>query len=286
MTLLADSGSTKCDWVVLDNSGAVILQTTTPGLNPTVLSDSAIKSAIQSNSKLQARMEGMTAVEFFGAGCGTDAPKERMRQLIQSLAPKAKVNIYEDILAAVHAVTDAPGIVAILGTGSNSCFFDGAMCHTAMPSLGHALMDEASGFYLGRQLLRDYFYKKMPKTTAKEFASAYDLNPDTIKTALYKKENPNVYLASFAPFIFKTNTENPYFSQLLEEAFSAFTEHHLLCFDNAKTVPVHFVGSIAFHAEKILRRVLVRYGLSPGSIIQKPIDGLVAYYQNKNQRNT
>jgi len=201
--------------------------------------------------------------------------------VLVTLFPKAIVNVFEDLTAAVYAVTNEPGIVCILGTGSNSCYFDGEKIHTPIPSLGYVLMDEASGNYFGKRLIRDYFYGKMPLGIASEFSGRYNLDPDTIKIDLYSKPNPNAYLAAFSEFIFTQDQINPYFHKLIKEGILTFIECRILSFENARRVPVHFIGSIAHFSEVVIKECFNEHGLQLGNIVQRPIDGLIAHYKRK-----
>jgi len=279
MILIADGGSTKCDWVLLDSSGEVILKTRTKGLNPAVFPKEELLKRIESNTKLASIYKKASVVDFFGAGCSTRTPISLLNDVLSQLFVSAKISIKEDMLAAVFAVTTEPGIVCILGTGSNSCYFDRNEIHSNIPSLGYILMDEASGNYFGKRLIRDYYYKKMPSELAIKFEKQFNLDADIIKTNIYKKPNPNAYLASFAEFIFNTQDVDAYFYNLLQNGISKFIKNHVLCYENANEVPIHFVGSIAYYSETLIKECLNNHGLKFGSIVQKPIDGLIAYYK-------
>ena len=279
MILIADGGSTKCDWVLLDDSGNVSLKTRTEGLNPAVFPKEELLKRIQSNTDLKTLFDDEVTIDFYGAGCGTQRPNKLLKEIIQQLFPKGNITINEDLYAAVYAVTSQPGIVCILGTGSNSCYFDGKNIHSAIDSLGYVLMDEASGNYFGKRLIRDYYYNKMPSELAKQFEKRFELDSDIIKLNLYKKPNPNTYLASFAEFIFTSEEVNGYFYKLISEGVSKFIEYRILSYKEAQQVPIHFVGSIAHFSEEIIRDCLKPYHLELGSIVRRPIDGLIDYYK-------
>jgi N-acetylglucosamine kinase-like BadF-type ATPase len=284
MTLIADGGSTKCDWVLLDNKGNQLFKTRSLGLNPAVVPEEELIVRIKNNQDLQQVFDTVDVVDFYGAGCGTKTPKEILHKTLSFLFPKASVTVAEDMVAAALAVTDQPGIVCIFGTGSNSCYFDGKTTKTNVDSLGFILMDEASGNYFGKRLIRDYFYKKMPAQIALDFEKRFDLNPDVIKTNLYKKPNPNTYLASFAEFIFTREEVNGYFYNLISEGVLKFIEYRILCYKEAQQVPIHFIGSIAHFSKDIIQDCLNRYNLELGKVVQRPIDGLIEYYR-KNKLN-
>ena len=282
MILITDGGSTKCDWILLDQKGDVILKTRTKGLNPAVVPDENIRERILANQDLLPFATKITMVDFFGAGCGTKTPIRLLTRILSEIFPLATVSVNEDMVAAVYAATTKPGIVCILGTGSNSCYFDGTHIHNGIESLGYSLMDEASGNYFGKRLIRDYFYKKMPSQLALEFENKFNLDPDEIKNHLYKRHNPNMYLASFAEFIFTSKEVNGYFYKLITEGMLKFIEYRILCFKESQNVPIHFIGSIAHFSEDIIKDCMKPYNLELGNIIRRPIDGLIDYYrQNK-----
>lgn len=281
MTIIADGGSTKCDWILLDSNGEQILKTRTKGLNPAVFKTEVLQQRLLENQELLDVKDKVERAHFYGAGCGTAKPRLLLQQLLSEYFVNAsEVLVKEDMVAAAYAATTEPGIVCILGTGSNSCFFDGKEVRTAVDSLGYILMDEASGNYFGKRLIRDYYYKKMPQELAEVFEKEYDLSSDVIKENLYKKENPNTYLATFAEFIF-TNERNGYFYQLITEGMKNFIEHRVLCFKEGQNVPVHFIGSIAFFSQDIIRDVAKPYNLEIGNFVRRPIDGLLKYYRDQ-----
>jgi len=281
MILFTDGGSTKCDWVLVTSDGEKVFQTQTLGLNPTVVPKEELESRVLYNPQLRDVMMEVTQVDFYGAGCGTESPKTILMLVLQGLFSNAKINVQEDLTAAVFAVTSQPGIVGVLGTGSNSCFYDGKTIHAPIPSLGYMVMDEASGNYFGKQLLRDYFYKKMPKHLAITFENDFNILADEIKMNLYQKSNPNAYLANFAQFMFAEEIIEPYFKSLLEEGVEKFIQARILTFAEATTVPIHFIGSIAHFSKEIIEGCFTKHNLHLGNIVQRPMDGLVAYYQQK-----
>ncbi|HSI69880.1 MAG TPA: hypothetical protein VK941_06595 [Gillisia sp.] len=279
MILIADGGSTKCDWILLSNSGEQLLKTRTKGLNPAVFPELMLEQRIEENPDLQDVKDKVERIHFFGAGAGTETPRKILRDIIANFFTNSiEVIVKEDMVAAAYAATTEPGIVCILGTGSNSCYFDGTNIEMAVDSLGYILMDEASGNYFGKRLIRDYYYKRMPPDLAEKFETTFDLRSDEIKRNLYKKENPNTYLASFAEFIF-TNERNGYFYKLVYEGIDDFMQSRVLCFKEAQNVPIHFIGSIAYFSADIIRAVAQPYRLEIGNIIRRPIDALIEHYR-------
>ena len=280
MILLADGGSTKCDWILLNAQGEQVFKTRTKGLNPAVFPELVLEQRIEENADLRDVKDKVERVHFFGAGCGTETPRKLLEDIFTNFFTNAnEVVVKEDIVAAVYAATTEPGIVCILGTGSNSCYYDGEEINQVVHSLGYILMDEASGNYFGKRLLRDYYYKRMPPELATIFEQKYNLDSDEIKKNLYRRENPNTYLANFAEFIF-TNERNGYFYKLVHEGITDFVHSRVLSYKQAQNVPIHFIGSIAFFSEDIIRAVVQPYGLEVGNIVRRPIDGLIDYYRN------
>jgi len=280
MILIADGGSTKADWVLLDKLGKEVLKTRTGGLNPAVFDAELMMSRIQENSDLVDHKDSITNVYFYGAGCGTEKPTLLLKSIFESFFVNAIIEVSEDTYAAAYAVTTKPGIVCILGTGSNSCYFDGEKVDVRIPSLGYILMDEASGNYFGKRLIRDYYYKRMPSKLAKKFEINFDVNADVIKKNIYKESNPNTYLAHFAEFIFR-NERNSYFDKVLEKGINVFFKTRILTYKEVKEVPVHFVGSIAYFARNIIEVVAKKHNVKLGKIVRRPIDGLIAYHREK-----
>jgi len=279
MILIADGGSTKCDWILLSATGEEILRTRTKGLNPAVFTEAVLEQRIEENADLREVKDKVERVHFYGAGCGTDTPSKLLQGIFTNFFTNVEeVIILEDMVAAVYAATTKPGIVCILGTGSNSCFFDGKDIHQSVNSLGYILMDEASGNYFGKRLIRDYYYKRMPPELAEDFGKKYNMDSDEIKKNLYRKDNPNTYLASFAEFIF-SNERNGYFYKLVHEGITDFMHSRVLCYKEAQNVQVHFIGTIAYFSEDIIRAVAQPYGIEIGNIVRRPIDGLIEYYR-------
>ena len=280
MILIADGGSTKADWILLDKEGEQVFKTRTGGLNPAVFSEELMRARLNDNEDLYSVKERVTNVYFYGAGCGTEKPTALLKSIFESFFINAVVDVKEDTYAAAYAVTTEPGIVCILGTGSNSCYFDGNEVEVRIPSLGYVLMDEASGNYFGKKLLRDYYYGKMPKNLAKLFEEQFNLDADDIKKNIYKMQNPNTYLATFAEFIFR-NEPNVYFNRVLHKGMKDFFKNRILTYEECQNVPIHFVGSIAYFASDIIKDVARFHLLKIGNIVRRPIDGLIDYHRKQ-----
>ena len=284
MIFIVDSGSTKCDWIATDNKGNQLLEKIrTKGLNPAILSGKKLTKIIKKSDALMEVNNQVQQIFFYGAGCGTEKPKQALKEILESLFANAQVFVEEDTFAAVRATInhkDEAAVVCILGTGSNCSYFDGENLHQRVKSLGYTLMDDASGNYYGKQLVRDYYFNHMPETLKVAFAEKYNMDADFIKYNLYKQPNPNAYLANFAEFMF-LNKESDYIKELIKKGIRVFTENMILQFkEELKTVPVHFAGSIAFFSEEEIREVANEYGYNVGNIVRRPIEGLVSYHTN------
>jgi len=282
MILIVDSGSTKCDWIAVDKKGKQLLEKIrTKGLNPAILSEKKLKKIIKSNIILKQYKKEVTHIFFYGAGCGTENPKSLLNKVLQEVFKNAEIDVNEDTMAAVYASinhNDEAAVVCILGTGSNCSYFDGKQLFQKVQSLGYSIMDDASGNYYGKQLIRDYYFNRMPEDIKIAFADSYNLDADYIKHNLYKQPNPNAYLASFAEFMF-LNKESDYIKSLIKSGIRLFTQNMILQFkEELKTVPVHFAGSIAYFSQKEINEIAEEFNFKVGNFIRRPIEGLVKYH--------
>lgn len=279
MKLLVDSGSTKADWIAIDENGKVLFTTQTLGLNPEVLDKEEIINRLDDKFDISHNKEKATHLFFYGAGCGTDRMKDFLTIVFKEYFSNAAISVHEDTYAAVYATTpkDEKAIVCILGTGSNCSYFDGKVLHQKVQSLGYIAMDDCSGNRFGRHLLRGYYFNKMPKELAKEFEEEYNLDADYIKNNLYKEPNPNAYLATFAKFLIK-HKDDAFCKEIIKAEMKDFVENYIMQFDNCHDVLVHFVGSIAFYLKDELEEVLEHYDIKVGNVLRRPIDGLIAYH--------
>ena len=278
MILIADGGSTKADWIAIDSNKKEVFRVRTLGLNPAVIEVNELTNRIVNMFQLMEVKDDVKAIYFYGAGCGTPEPVKILTQILTSIFVNAKVTVAEDMLAAVYASTGLePALVCILGTGSNSCYFNGKELEMKTASLGYTLMDEASGNFFGKQLLRDFYYKKMPVNIAKKFNEQFVLDIDTVKFNLYRQPNPNMYLASFAKFMFEFKDEK-YVKKMIKKGFVHFFKYRILPFHKTAETPIYFIGSIAHYFRDILEQVAKKYGLTVTDVIQRPIDNLVAFH--------
>lgn len=285
MILIVDSGSTKCDWIAVNNNGKQVLEKIrTLGLNPAILKENKLIKIIKSSPELMEHKNNVTHIFFYGAGCGTEKPRLALLKILEDIFINAEVDVQEDTWAAVRATInqdDEAAVVCIMGTGSNCSYYDGNILHQRVKSLGHTLMDDASGNYYGKELIRDFYFNHMPEAIRVSFNEKYNLDADHIKNNLYKQPNPNAYLASFAEFMF-LNKDSEYIKELIKSGFRRFAKNMILQFKNEiEVVPVHFAGSIAFFSEDEIREVAQEFNFKVGNIVRRPIEGLVAYHISK-----
>jgi glucosamine kinase len=277
MYLIADSGSTKCDWMLLkDNKETESFSTM--GFNPFFHNESIISNAIKDNAALAQYANDVELIFLYSAGCSSKELKLIVERGLKQVFTKANIYVDHDLVgAAFSTYSGTPGITCIMGTGSNSCFFDGDIVTEEVPALGYILGDEGSGSYFGKKLLADYLYKKLPKEINSLLQDELKLTKKEIFENVYMKPHANVYLASFMK-IFSSYKDNSYVKNTVAAGMNHFLLNHVCCFANYKTVPVHFIGSIAFHFEDILKAEAQKLGIEVGNIIKKPIDGLVDYH--------
>jgi N-acetylglucosamine kinase-like BadF-type ATPase len=281
MRLLVDSGSTKADWIAINDDGKVLFTTQTLGLNPEILNGDEIIDRLNDRFDILQNKKNATHLFFYGAGCGTDRMKISLSRIFQDYFPNAIIVVHEDTYAAVYATTadEEKSIVCILGTGSNCSYFDGKELHQKVQSLGYIIMDDCSGNVFGKELIRKYYFNKMPKELALEFEKEYDMDPDFIKNKLYKEPNPNAYLATFAEFLIK-HKDTEFCKKIILKGMKVFVKNYIKQFENCKEVKVHFVGSIAFYLKEELQLTFDKYELQLGNVLRRPIDGLIAYHIN------
>ena len=282
MILIIDSGSTKSDWLAVDSNGNKLMdKIRTKGLNPAILSEKKLTKRILKSSDLKKNKEKVSHVFFYGAGCGTENAKELLSNVLQAIFINAQVEVNEDTLAAVYSTINDPkeaAVVCILGTGSNCSYYDGSVLHQRVISLGYTLMDDASGNYYGKQLIRDYYFDNMPENVKIAFGAKFNMDADFIKYNLYKQPSPNAYLANFAEFMF-LHKDSDYTINLIKDGIRLFAKNMIFQYkEEIKTVPVHFAGSIAFFAQKEIKEVAEEMGFIAGNFERRPIDGLVPFH--------
>lgn len=277
MIVVADSGSTKADWKFLPNSNEFV---STKGFNPFYHDQEFILAELAA-SPLKDIASRATKVYFYGAGCSSPERNAIVRQALQIYFVNAEVLVDHDILGAAIATNfDDTGITCIIGTGSNSCFYDGKDWSQIVPALGFLLGDEASGSYLGKRLLADYLYKLLPPALEADLKNKHHLTKEQIFHDTYHEPDVNVYFASFARML-SAHLQESYVQEVVKEGFRRFFYVHVMRYPNVHELPIHFVGSIAHHFEPLLDEVMAELGLKKGKILKKPIHELYRYFSEK-----
>jgi N-acetylglucosamine kinase-like BadF-type ATPase len=279
--LIADSGSTKSDWLAIDENGQVLAQFNTMGFNPYFHSSDKVEAELKAKPEMMEIAEKIDKTYFYGAGSSSVEMCDIIKEGLSRVLVNSEIHVGHDLDGAAYSTwSGEPSITCILGTGSNSCFFDGEKTHEEVPSLAYILGDEGSGSWFGKRLLQGFFYKQLPQHIHDDFISEFGLEEthvNYVNKRVYKGDGPNVYLASFTRFIGK-HKNDPLIRQWLLDGFHAFLSVHVECFSNFKDVPVHFIGSIAYHFKEELIEACEERGMRVGNMIQAPIDGLADYH--------
>lgn len=276
--LIADSGSTKTDWALVKDQ-EVVKQVKTIGLNPYLNTRDSITSALRNELLVNfsaGEVKDTLQIEFYGAGCSSDDQKQIIESCLHSYFPLAEIIVEHDLYGAARAVCGSnSGIAAILGTGSNSCYYDGERIVKNVISLGFILGDEGSGCYIGKQLVADFLNEEMPESLRKNLAEDLEVCKNQIFENVYKKPRPNKYLASFTKWIDRYYEESDYLHQLINNSFDDFFVKSILKYEEHKTHEINVVGSVGFTFKKELESVADKYDCKIGRILRSPIDGLV-----------
>lgn len=281
MILIADCGSTKTDWVLCDGE-SIVTHIKTQGFNPTQQSADEIYAALSEELKDKIDTEAPQTIYFYGAGCAYENAINRMHTALSGIFGTKDIHIHSDLLAAARALCGhEEGIACILGTGSNSCLFDGNKITENTPSLGYILGDEGSGAHLGRQLVSDCIKKQLSAAMCEKFLKKYDLTVAGILERVYHEPLPNRFLASFAPFLHE-NRKNAEIHDLLIRCFTQFFQRNTMVYRRS-WLPIHIIGSIGVNFAQEIKETAESLGLSIGNIVDSPINGLIEYHKNQKQ---
>lgn len=280
MILIADCGSTKIDWCVV-NDGKVVEQIFTSGINALLMTEEQIRETLAAELAEKVKGYAIESVYYYGAGCLFDDICANVRRAIAHNVPTAKtIEVHSDLLAAARALCGQnEGIACILGTGSNSCYYNGKEIVDNVSPLGYILGDEGSGAVLGKLLVGDVLKDQLPKELCEKFLAEYDLDRQKIIEGVYKKPAANRFLASLSPFLIK-NIEEPAIHRLVLNAFKSFFVRNIENYSNYKSMPVSFVGSVAFYYKDVLAEAAKALDIIIGTIIKSPMEGLVKYHSN------
>lgn len=276
LTLIADAGSTKIEWMVLED-GKKVNHLITRGFNPNYADMIVFIDILY--KELPEDFPAVDAVYYYGSGCGNETARGDIQQILKVRFEEAtEVYVTHDLMGAARAVSGkGKGIVCILGTGANSCLFDGNDISERAVSLGYLVGDEGSGCYIGRKLVRSYFYNLMPLKLKLEFEEYYHLNINDFIDNVYHKKEASKYLAKFTKFAGE-HQNDPFIKDLVKGCLRDFIEVFVLRYDECHVLPIGFVGSVAYHFQGLLKECLEENHMTLGRVIQSPIEGLIRYH--------
>ncbi|PWL31338.1 MAG: ATPase [Fluviicola sp. XM-24bin1] len=275
MLIVVESGSTKSDWMLVQGNSRN--QVSTIGFNPYFHNEDDVEEELRKNCALVEIASEVTDIFFYGAGCSIPELNAKIERGLKRIFTNAEVSVDHDLNACAYATYNGrPEIACILGTGSNSCYFDGEEMFEEIPALDYVLGNEGGGTYFGKQMLADFLYKRLPLELHDELV-ALKLDKASIVDNVYIKSNANVYIASFMPILIK-HKSLPYCQQLIREGLEKFIEIHVKCFANYKDVEVNFVGSVAHLLSEELMEVCKEQEINVGAIVRRPLEKLVDFH--------
>ncbi|MAW21642.1 MAG: N-acetylglucosamine kinase [Flavobacteriales bacterium] len=277
MILIADSGSTKCAWAECSTNGNIVKIHYTVGFNPKFTNYNNLINELKSSSLLAIK-DQISEINFYGAGCSSKKANDKLQRYMARFFVNATINIMHDLEAAVKACyKGSPIICSILGTGSNSCIYSGDEIIENGLSLGYILGDEGSGNYFGKQLINLYVNKRLPQHLIESFENWTNDREVKIIENIYSLEKPNLYIASFFPFMYQHKNE-PIFDIIFKQGIEHFFELHVKCFDNFRNYKLTFTGSVAFYLSDYIHTCAKKEQMEVQEIIQSPIRNLVTEY--------
>ncbi|GEM66082.1 ATPase [Sphingobacterium faecium NBRC 15299] len=281
MIIIADGGSTKTNWCLLDDSNKKIYFNT-EGYNPYFVDSEYIVNSLKKGLPNDLPFDDIKEVNYYGAGVHNKEKAEIVVKAIQEVFPKAQVEVGHDLLAAARALLGKEaGFAAILGTGTNSCIYDGQNITYNIDSCAYILGDEGSGSYIGKKLLADYIRDLMPQDVRKVFYDTYKITPDEIMDAVYTKPLANRFCASFSKFVYDNNVNIEYTRAIVDEAFEAFFKNLVSKYPNYQEYTFNCIGSVGYNFRNVLEEKALQYGMKVGKILRSPIDDLVQFHINR-----
>lgn len=273
--LIADSGATKTEWCY--NTSGEFETVFTEGLNPYYHTTESIASVVK-NGLLPELDSEVDEVFFYGAGCDSDEKDAVVQTALDDCFPDAKVNVYHDLLGAARACfLREAGIACILGTGSNSCLYDGTKIVEHIPSLAFILGDEGSAGYFGKKLINKYFRFEIPEDLKKDLEANYNMSLDHITEGLYDGAQKSRFIASYGSFL-GDHADHPFIKDILYEGFENFISRIVMNYTNAADYEVRFIGSVAFAHQKLIKEILQKHGLKSGLFVKNPMERLVTFH--------
>lgn len=280
MILIADSGSTKTDWCIAQ-AGKEIRRITTAGTNPFFQSPEEISDELSHSLFPEIAGHAISNIYFYGAGIISQEKKDILSGIFGSQL-SAPVEVNSDLMAAARSLCGtSPGIACILGTGSNSCLYNGIEITEQTSPLGFILGDEGSGAYLGKHLIADYLKGLLPKDVADVFSEKYGFTRDIILERVYRGTFPSRFLASLTPFLLE-NISNEAVFDMVYNGFTEFIKRNIIRYTNVGMYPLHFTGSVAHYFKEILKMAVLHQGLQMGIVSKTPMDGLIRYHTTFN----
>lgn len=277
--LIADSGSTKAEWCLVNgNKKKTII---TQGLSPYFVTGLQVEQVLRESVFPKIKNNLPSSIHFYGTGCSNPANVKIIRNAVKAVFKEADVFVDHDLMGAAKALCgNEKGIACILGTGSNSCYYNGKKIVKNSPGLGYVLGDEGSGAYLGKKVLQYYLYNTFDPDLMDRFAAKYNnITPAEILDAVYKKPLPNRYLASFTMFLAE-NRGHYMIENIIEDGFNDFFFHHLYKYRESWTLPIHFTGSVAWVFKDVLKDMCRAYELQLGRVIKNPMEGLIKFHRH------
>lgn len=275
MILVADSGSSKTDWMAY--SPEQTLAFSTQGINPYFVNANDVVKILSKNKELSANANKIKEVYFFGSGCSSPDKHEIISNGLSAFFTNAYISVDHDLIGSAYATCgDKKGLTCILGTGSNISYFDGENVHETKHGLGYVLGDEGSGTYFGRKVLIAYLYKTMPNDLCTEFYKQFPIDKEIVIDNIYTKPLPNAYLATFSRFMI-AHKNHPFIQKILTDGFQEFIDTNVKDYKEYKTLECNFVGSISFYYQDELKSVFAENNIKVGKILQKPIVGIFDY---------
>lgn len=278
--LIIDSGATKADWSLME-AGQLVSEFKTPGIPPFFLSDEEI--GVQLAVVAGQTGDSVDGIFFYGTGCKAESSRKRLHAAFSAAFPSARaIEIETDVLGAARALCGRQaGIACILGTGSNSVWYDGERVVQNSGGYGYILGDEGSGAVLGRELIIAWLNRELPSELEQAFDAEYGLARDTVIERVYRGETPSRFLASFTPFL-SAHVQSTFVHELLQRQFHLFIRRCVLPYPDARSLPVHFTGSVAFYFRRFLEAALSETGLQSGTFLAAPMEGLRAFHGQSN----
>ncbi|MGN6342637.1 MAG: BadF/BadG/BcrA/BcrD ATPase family protein [Ginsengibacter sp.] len=277
--LIADSGSTKTEWCLIKNKTKTSF--TTQGMSPYFVNETQAEQILSNEVIPTLKRNKIDEVFFYGTGCKNPANIQMFRKVFKKMFAGATITVDNDLSGAAKGLCgDEKGIACILGTGSNSCFYNGKKIVKNSPGLGFILGDEGSGAYLGKKVIQHYLYRIFDTELMEKFDAAYQTTDNEILESVYKKPLPNRYLASFVGFLVK-NRGHYMIENIIEDGINDFFFTHVTRYQESAKFPIHFTGGIAYGFREVVEQLCVNYNLQPGNFLRTPMEGLIKYHQKK-----